>query len=58
MDITTSAGMSRRQFLVAGGLAVAARCLVPKGLFAQGDDVLVPNAFKTAATAKVTLSTS
>jgi hypothetical protein len=58
MDITTSAGMSRRQFLAAGGLAVAASCLVPKGLFAQGDDVLVPNAFKTAATAKVALSTS
>src|SRR5215470_13807152 len=57
MVTTTSAGISRRQFLAAGGLAVAAGCLVPKGLFAQGDDVLVPNAFKAAATAKVTVQT-
>ena len=52
-----SAEISRRQFLAAGGLAVAAAWLAPTALFAQSDDVLVPGAFKEAATAKITVQT-
>jgi glyoxylase-like metal-dependent hydrolase (beta-lactamase superfamily II) len=47
---------SRRQFLAAGGLTVAAAWLAPRTLFAQLDG-LVENAFKEAATAKVTVQT-
>jgi glyoxylase-like metal-dependent hydrolase (beta-lactamase superfamily II) len=51
-----SVDISRRQFLVAGGLMVAAACLAPRTLFAQLEG-LVENAFKEAATAKVTVKT-
>ena len=53
---TAPAEISRRQFLAAGGLTVAAACLVPKGLCAQKDD-LVEHALKEATTAKVTVQT-
>jgi glyoxylase-like metal-dependent hydrolase (beta-lactamase superfamily II) len=46
--------ISRRQFLAAGGFAVAAAGLAPKGLFAQTGG-LVESAFKEAAIAKVTV---
>jgi glyoxylase-like metal-dependent hydrolase (beta-lactamase superfamily II) len=56
--ITTATGVvSRRQFLAAGTLATATAWFVPKVLFAQSDDVLVPGAFKEAATAKITVQT-
>jgi glyoxylase-like metal-dependent hydrolase (beta-lactamase superfamily II) len=45
---------SRRQFLTAGGLTVAAACLTPKLLVAKASSI-VPGAFKEAATAKVTV---
>ena len=45
MVITAPAEISRRQFLAAGGLTVAAACLVPRGLCAQKDD-LVEHALK------------
>src|SRR5580704_3751958 len=47
-------GVSRRQFLVAGGLTAAASCFLPKALFAENPN-LVAEAFKEAATAKVTV---
>src|SRR6266403_1065699 len=53
---TAPAEISRRQFLAAGGLAVAAACLVPRGLCARKDD-LVEHALKEATTAKVTVQT-
>jgi glyoxylase-like metal-dependent hydrolase (beta-lactamase superfamily II) len=54
--VTTASGeISRRQFLVAGGLAAATACLAPTALFAQSDDVLVPGGLKSAATATVTV---
>jgi len=53
---TAPAEISRRQFLAAGGLTVAAACLVPRGLCAQKDD-LVEHALKEATTAKVTVQT-
>jgi len=40
MLTTASAEISRRQFLAAGGLTVAAACLVPTGLCAQKDDLV------------------
>jgi catechol 2,3-dioxygenase-like lactoylglutathione lyase family enzyme len=40
---------SRRQFLTAGGLTVAAACLAPRHLIAQTSSI-VPGAFKEAAT--------
>jgi hypothetical protein len=46
--------ISRRRFLVAGGFTVAAACLIPRGLFAQADE-LVPGAMKQSATAKITV---
>jgi glyoxylase-like metal-dependent hydrolase (beta-lactamase superfamily II) len=46
--------LSRRRFLASSGLAVAAACLAPGELFAEEDE-LVPNAFKEAATAKITV---
>jgi glyoxylase-like metal-dependent hydrolase (beta-lactamase superfamily II) len=56
MMTKVSAELSRRRFLASGSLAVAAACLTPKSLLAVEDD-LVPNAFKEAATAKVTVQT-
>jgi len=56
MLTTASAEISRHQFLAAGGLTVAAACLVPTGLCAQKDD-LVEHALNEAATAKVTVQT-
>lgn len=56
MVTTASAEISRRQFLAAGGLTFAAACLAPRSLFAQLDG-LVENAFKEAATAKITVQT-
>jgi len=44
--------ISRRQFLVAGSLSVAAAYLTPRNLFAQTGD-LVGDALKTSATAKI-----
>ena len=46
--------ISRRQFLAAGGLTVAAACLAPRHLIAQTSSI-VPGAFKEAAVAKVTI---
>src|ERR1700676_2336848 len=49
-----SLDISRRRFLTAGGLTVAAACLAPRHLIAQTSSI-VPGAFKEAATAKVTV---
>jgi glyoxylase-like metal-dependent hydrolase (beta-lactamase superfamily II) len=49
-----SLDISRRQFLAAGGLTVAAAYLAPSSLIAQTGSI-VPGAFKEAATAKVTI---
>ena len=57
MATTASAEISRRQFLAAGGLATATAWVAPTALFAQSGDVLVPGAFKEAATAKITVQT-
>ena len=54
MALEVSLDISRRQFLAAGGLTVAAACLVPRFLVAQTGG-LVEGAFKEAATAKVTV---
>ena len=51
--ITNSSGeISRRRFVAAGGLSVAAACLAPRALFAE-EDTLVVDAFKEAATTKL-----
>jgi glyoxylase-like metal-dependent hydrolase (beta-lactamase superfamily II) len=52
MTPETSTDISRRQFLTAGSLTVAAAFLVPRHLVAQTSSI-VPGAFKEAATAKV-----
>ena len=44
--------ISRRHFLAAGSLSIGAAWLGPSGLLAQ-DDILVPTAFKVAATTKI-----
>src|SRR6202041_1740197 len=49
-----SLDISRRRFLTAGGLTVAAACLAPRHQIAQTSSI-VPGAFKEAATAKVTV---
>src|SRR5271170_597324 len=49
-----SLDISRRQFLAAGGLAVAAACFAPSYLMAETEGIVV-GAFKEAATAKVTV---
>src|SRR5580698_4110517 len=49
-----SLDISRRQFLTAGGLTVAAACFASRHLIAQTSSI-VPGAFKEAATAKVTI---
>jgi glyoxylase-like metal-dependent hydrolase (beta-lactamase superfamily II) len=46
--------ISRRQFLAAGGMTVAAACFAPRYLKAQTGGIVV-GAFKEAATAKVTV---
>ena len=46
--------MTRRRFMAASGLIVAAGCVNPRELFAQ-EDSLVQNAFKEAATAPITV---
>jgi glyoxylase-like metal-dependent hydrolase (beta-lactamase superfamily II) len=56
MSNGTSREVSRRQFLVAGGLSVAAACLIPRRLFAQTGD-LVGDAIKASAAAKITVQT-
>lgn len=50
------AEISRRQFLAAGGLTFAAACIAPRSLFAE-EDHLVKDAFREAATAKITVQT-
>ena len=50
----TSPCMSRRQFLAAGGLTVAAAYVAPGYLMAETEGIVV-GAFKEAATAKVTV---
>jgi glyoxylase-like metal-dependent hydrolase (beta-lactamase superfamily II) len=47
--------VSRRQFLISSGVAVAAACLAPPRLFSQ--EGLVATALKASATAKVTVQT-
>ena len=54
MITRSSAELSRRQFLTAGGLTFAAACVTPRRLFAQGGD-LVETAIQEAATAKITV---
>src|SRR5271167_2380549 len=54
MIIKSPAGISRRHFLAAGGSTLAAAWLAPRRAFAQ-EDALVQNAFKEAATAKITV---
>src|ERR1700733_4789518 len=49
-----SLDISRRQFLAAGGLTVAAACFAPTYLMAETEGIVV-GAFKEAATAKVTV---
>ena len=49
-----SLDISRRQFLAAGGLTVAAACFAPGYLIAETGGIVV-GAFKEAATAKVTV---
>jgi glyoxylase-like metal-dependent hydrolase (beta-lactamase superfamily II) len=51
-----AAELSRRRFFASSVLAVAAACLAPEELFAEKDE-LVSNAFKEAATAKITVQT-
>ena len=49
------ADISRRKFMVAGGLATAAAYFAPRSLFAQQGDELVPSAMRASATAKITV---
>jgi glyoxylase-like metal-dependent hydrolase (beta-lactamase superfamily II) len=56
MAITASTEISRRDFLAVGSLTVAAASVVPRSLFAKPDG-LVENAYKEAATARVTVQT-
>jgi glyoxylase-like metal-dependent hydrolase (beta-lactamase superfamily II) len=53
---TLSPEISRRHFLVAGGLTVAAACLLPRGIFAQTGG-LVEHALQESVTAKVKVQT-
>jgi glyoxylase-like metal-dependent hydrolase (beta-lactamase superfamily II) len=48
--------MTRRRFMAASGMMVAAACVSPRELFAQ-EDSLVQNAFKEARTAPITVQT-
>lgn len=54
MLIRSSREITRRRFIAASGLTLAAGCLCPRELFAQ-EDSLVQNAFKEAATAPITV---
>ena len=54
MTPTAPAEVSRRKFLASGSLVAAAAWFSPGVLLAEEDD-LVPNAFKEAATAKITV---
>jgi|SRR5208283_1456057 len=56
MVTAPTTGLSRRQFRTAGALTFAAACLAPRGLFAE-EDQLVEDAFKEAATTKITVRT-
>jgi glyoxylase-like metal-dependent hydrolase (beta-lactamase superfamily II) len=56
MMTTLSPEISRRQFLVAGGLTVAAAYLGPRNLFAEAGG-LVEHALKESASAKITVQT-
>jgi glyoxylase-like metal-dependent hydrolase (beta-lactamase superfamily II) len=55
MSTSPPAEISRRHFLAATGLTATTAWLAPRALFAHAEDVLVPTAFKEAATAKVTV---
>jgi glyoxylase-like metal-dependent hydrolase (beta-lactamase superfamily II) len=55
MKTESAAEISRRQFLTAAGFAAATASFVPRALFPQSGDVLVPTAFKVATTAKITV---
>ena len=52
MSIRVANEVSRRQFLISSGVAVAAACLAPPRLFSQQG--LVEMALKESATAKIT----
>jgi glyoxylase-like metal-dependent hydrolase (beta-lactamase superfamily II) len=54
MLIRSSDEVSRRRFMAASGLMLAAGCVNPRELLAQ-EDSLVQNAFKEAATAPITV---
>src|SRR5271154_2234194 len=54
MNIRFPPRVSRREFLVAGGAALAAACITPK-LFSADRGNLVELAFKVAATTKITV---
>ena len=56
MMTTLSPEISRRQFLVAGGLTVAAAYFGPRNLFAEAGG-LVEHALKESASAKITVQT-
>ena len=47
--------ISRRKFMVAGGFAIAAAYLLPRSVFAQQGDELVPAGMRASATAKITV---
>src|SRR5579862_5211314 len=55
MSTRSATEVSRRQFLISSGVAVAAACLVPPRVFSQQG--LVEMALKESATAKVTVQT-
>ena len=57
MVTVPSIEISRRRFLVAGGIVAGAAWLTPTALFADSGDVLVPGGLKAAATANVTVQT-
>jgi glyoxylase-like metal-dependent hydrolase (beta-lactamase superfamily II) len=54
MLMQSSNEITRRRFMAASGLTLAAGCVCPRDLFAQ-EDSLVLNAFKEAATAPITV---
>jgi len=54
MNPTARAELSRRRFLASGSLVAAGAWLTPGAVLAEEDN-LVPNAFKEAATAKITV---
>ncbi len=53
---TLAPEISRRRFLVSGGLTVAAACLLPRGIFAQTGG-LVEHALQESVTAEITVQT-